>query len=110
MSFQTAEPDSHILETFSLCLQWEGGTEGPKQARAQPGAVGGIRGELWMKSLSTELVTSTSLFRGLGRGLSRKVKVGRGHSSLDWLTRLLWTIRGLSEMPSYMGVTWAKML
>lgn len=60
----------------------------PRQAWALLGAVGGIRGEHWMKSLSTELVTSTSLFWGLGRHLSWKVKLGRGDSSLDLLTRL----------------------
>lgn len=62
-----------------------------------------------MKSLPTELATSTGLFWGLGRGLSRKMKLDPGDSSLDLLARLSRTIRGLSEMPSYMGDTCAKM-
>lgn len=79
-SFQTSEPDSHILEIFTVCaFNGRVGLRAPRQGRAQRGAGGGIRGEHGMKPLSVELVTSTGLLRGLGQGslLDSELREGR---------------------------------
>lgn len=47
-----------------------------RQVRAQLGAVGGLRGERWVKPRSAEHVTPTRSFRGLGQGPPEKKGLG----------------------------------
>lgn len=47
-----------------------------RQVRAQLGAVGGLRGERWVKPWPAEHVTPTRSFRGLGQGPPEKKGLG----------------------------------